>query len=292
VSTSIEIAARSSGTRAYAACQQSRQARVIGVTSRGLYLLAPPQHIVFVSFERQRSPLTINLDRAFDQLRTIEVGATAQLSSTRLIFPAIEFSIFLPANAVWHCPLPLVALRSRAEQRQTLRTIAAGVLPRADSTGWAALLPGLADWPDASPLSAEHSALLDRLIGLRRAVQTGAPQQIIAGLTSVLGQGRGLTPSGDDLAIGLLLMLNRWYTARDWTEVNRTVIEMAYRTTTTISANLIECATDGQGDERLIILVDGIATGSASIDECVACVLGWGSSSGLDALIGMALAVS
>jgi hypothetical protein len=209
-----------------------------------------------------------------------------------LIFPAIEFSISLSVNTVWHCPLPLSASRSRAEQRQTLRTIAASVLPRADNTGWAALLPGLADWPDASPLSAEHSALLDRLLGLRRAVQTGGPQQISDGLTSVLGQGRGLTPSGDDLAIGLLLMLNRWYTERDWTEVNRTVIEMAYRTTTTISANLIECAADGQGDERLIILVDGIATGSTSIAECVACVLGWGNSSGLDALIGMAIAVS
>ena len=74
--------------------------------------------------------------------------------------------------------------------------------------------------------------------------------------------------------------------------MNRAVIEAAYRATTTISANLIECAAAGQGDERLITVVDGIATGSASIDECVECVLDWGSSSGIDALVGMAIAVT
>ena len=61
---------------------------------------------------------------------------------------------------------------------------------------------------------------------------------------------------------------------------------------TTISANLIECAIDGQGDERLIAAGDSIIVGSTAIDECVAGLLDWGSSSGIDALIGMALASS
>jgi hypothetical protein len=73
--------------------------------------------------------------------------------------------------------------------------------------------------------------------------------------------------------------------------LNRAVIEAAYRVTTTISANLIECAADGQGDERLVTVADGIVTGRPAIEECVECVLEWGSSSGLDALAGMAIAL-
>jgi hypothetical protein len=57
------------------------------------------------------------------------------------------------------------------------------------------------------------------------------------------------------------------------------------------AANLIECAADGQGDERLVTVADGIATGSAPIDTCVDCLPVWGSSSGIDALAGMAIAV-
>jgi hypothetical protein len=285
----LECGAVSTGEKAWESCVRQSPARVIGVTSRGVFLLVPPQRIIFVSIERYRSPLTINLDRSWDRLCAIEVGAAAQFSATRLIFPSIEFSISLLEDVVWRCPSPGVVSRSRMEPLQTVRMIAECVLAQRGGDGLAALLPILLEWPDAAPLSAEQSALLDRLIALRHAVQVGDNAALLTGLTGLSGQGRGLTPSGDDVVIGLVLMLNRWHTERDWAEVNRTVIEAAYRTTTTTSANLIECAADGQGDERLITVVDGITAGSASIDECVECVLGWGSSSGTDALVGMAI---
>ena len=86
-------------------------------------------------------------------------------------------------------------------------------------------------------------------------------------------------------------MLNRWQRSNAWRDLNQRVIEAAYQRTTTISANLIECAADGQADERLMKVVDGIVTGTPSIDECVNCILDWGNSSGIDALAGMAVAV-
>lgn len=262
---------------------------MIGVTSRGLFLLASTQRIVYVSFERYRSPSTINLDRSGDRLRVVEAGAAAQFSEARLIFPATAIAVVLSADLVWQCPPPILTARPRVEQLQTLRAITEGVLACGRSAGLAAVLPHLTNMPDGSLPPAEHAALLDRLLALRRAVQTGDYQRMIDSLTSLLGQGRGLTPSGDDMVIGLLLMLNRWHPDGDWARVNRVVIETAYRVTTTISANLIECAADGQGDERLITVVDGITAGSASPAECVKSVLDWGSSSGIDALTGMAL---
>jgi len=286
------IPAVSIGSAAWRALTPDCTARVIGFSSRGVFLLVPPQHIVFVSGERYRSPLTINLDRSDDRLRAVEVGAMARFSDTRLIFPSIAFSISLAEDVVWQCPSATGAARPSAERVRTLRAIAEGVLAQRGHDGLAALLPTLLGWPATAPLSAEQSALLDRLSAVRRAMRVGDVSALLAGLTSLLGQGRGLTPSGDDVLIGLLLMLNRWHLDRDWAVMNRSLMEAAYRVTTTISANLIEWAASGQGDERLIAVVDGIATGTTSIDECVDCVLDWGSSSGSDALVGMTVAVT
>jgi hypothetical protein len=289
------VAASSIGAEAWRRAGSACALRVIGLTARGVFLLAPPQQVVFVSTEHYRSPLTINLDRSCEHLGRLAVGAAAQFSGTRLIFPAIEFAISLSEHVVWHCPLPDTALRPPAEQRQTAQAIGAGVLAQRGEDGLAALLPILLDQPAISPLSAEQSALLDRLMTLRGAVQANDTPAVIAGLSGLLGQGRGLTPSGDDVVIGLLLMLARSLRLKSQAgseNMLKHVVAAAYQQTTTISANLIECAASGQGDERLIAMVDGILTGAPSIDECVEGALDWGSSSGIAALAGMALAVA
>jgi hypothetical protein len=70
------------------------------------------------------------------------------------------------------------------------------------------------------------------------------------------------------------------------------VIDVAYQRTTTLSANLIECAAQGEADERLISVVDGIMTGEPSVADCAKYILDWGSSSGIDALVGMAIVLT
>jgi hypothetical protein len=106
--------------------------------------------------------------------------------------------------------------------------------------------------------------------------------------------GEGLTPSGDDFVVGLLLVLNRWKNMRnfasDLQQLNLLVTEAAYRKTTTLSANLIECATFGESDERLLNVVDCVLTGKPQESECVSCLLELGASSGVDILVGMAVA--
>jgi hypothetical protein len=293
-SISSSIFATSVGVAAWRAVASERAVRVIGVTTRGLFLLAPPMQIIFVSFERYRSPLTITLDRSGDPLRAVEAGAEVRFSNARLIFPATALSVSLAEDKVWQCPPPVGAARPRTAQRQTLQAIVEGVLEQRGDAGLAGLLPNLLGWPDLSPLSAEQYVLLDRLMVLRRAVRANDNPAIIASLLGLIGQGRGLTPSGDDVSIGLLLMLARSQRVNSLAgseNMLKHVVEAAYQKTTTISANLIECAASGQGDERLIAMVDGILTGAPSIDKCVEGALDWGSSSGIDALAGMAVAL-
>jgi hypothetical protein len=154
------------------------------------------------------------------------------------------------------------------------------------------LLAPFLDLPFSGPLSSDHTALLNILRILQQAVRENDVPSAQTSIDRLLGRGDGLTPAGDDCVLGLLLMLNRWQANRDWSRLNRAAINAAFQKTTTLSANLIGCAAEGQADERLLNVVDGIVTGQPTIRECVDCALSWGNSSGIDALVGMAIAVS
>ena len=299
------ISAVGIGATAWCVAATGCAARVMGIASRGVFLLAPSQQVIFVSSERYRSPLTINLDRFCDRLFAVEVGAAAHFSATRLIFPSIEFAISFSEDAVWQCPPPSGVARPRVDQLQTAQAIADGVLARRGIDGLASVLPAVLGSVVAPALSAEQTVWVGQLLAVRQALRANDAAAVLTGLSGMLGQGRGLTPSGDDVVVGLLLMLARSsrlnLQAGSALRMNsqagsenmlKHVVAAAYQRTTTLSANLIECAADGQGDERLITVADGIVTASASIDKCVEGLLGWGSSSGIAALVGMVIPLS
>jgi len=108
---------------------------------------------------------------------------------------------------------------------------------------------------------------------------------------SFLGLGSGLPPSGDDFILGLLLSINCWSDLfphnNKLSTLNEEIVEAAYKRTTTLSANLIECAALGLADERLIQAVDCLATGINNRDEIIPGLLSWGNTSGIDAFVGM-----
>jgi len=120
--------------------------------------------------------------------------------------------------------------------------------------------------------------------------------ELLPALHPLLGQGSGLTPSGDDIILGFLLALSRWghilSPNLDLQALQQPLISQAYRRTTLLSANLIECAASGQADERLVLALDGIFTGQLDGVDCAALLLGWGNSSGCDALVGMGIAIN
>ena len=67
------------------------------------------------------------------------------------------------------------------------------------------------------------------------------------------------------------------------------LLERAYAHTTTLSANLIECASRGQTDERLVETLDGLLCGDPDAPACARRLQSWGHSSGVAALVGMIL---
>src|SRR4030065_2122377 len=65
------------GTSAQEELAQTREASVIGKTSRGLFLHLASDWVAFLSFEQFRGPLTLNLRENSDALAGLEIGAHA-----------------------------------------------------------------------------------------------------------------------------------------------------------------------------------------------------------------------
>jgi hypothetical protein len=250
---------------------------------------------MFISCEQYRGPLTITLCGPMGHLHDLQPGTLARVSERNLVLPDARAAISTRLIEAWHglspphvpCPIPqrleslaCLAQRSipdtaRSEQSDTLQA-----LLHLAATG-------------REPLGPASSDLSTALL-LRQAIRNGDTSEVAALMCSLLGKGPGLTPSGDDFVAGLLLGLSRWRNAVEFSGdlryVNRQVVRTAYEQTTTLSANLIECATTGQSDERLVNVVDGIFTGKLREPECVSSLLAWGGSSGASALAGMVLA--
>jgi hypothetical protein len=284
------------GCLAYQAIRQELNASVIGSTLHGIFLLTPGKHVIFISYQAYRSPLTITLNNPTEKLRQVQPGMEARLSPDRIDIYAAGIEVTLAGTPTWTPPLPIEEPGSREECLQRLKQTIQLVVKANVEIGFGSFLLPLLDTEWAGVLPDEPPNLLTEIRRLEQALREGSPQKMLAILIQrLLGLGRGLTPSGDDFIMGLLLVVNRWPhlfgPLPGLAELNRQVVEKAYSITTSISANLIESATLGYGDERLISALDGIVTGSLSAEECAGNLLALGASSGVDALVGITAGV-
>jgi len=291
-----EIQAKCVGRIALEVLAEDQTAAVIGTTSQGVFVRSASGWVIFCSFDAYRGPLTVTMAEPPDQLRLTQPGSLAGISSGRLMFPAIGLSIQARQGAVWQ-PAPVSsAPRPVPEQLSTLDHLAREAVARRGDVGFSALLPHLLGLAERGDIHRDQETVLQSVLLVRRALGERDVAAVVDGLSGLLGVGRGLTPSGDDLIIGLLLVLNRWrvgsWPHSELRRLNQEVTRAAYRRTTRLSANMIECAALGEADERLVALADCIFVGDPPESACVSRVLGWGASSGTDALTGMAVAVT
>ena len=153
---------------------------------------------------------------------------------------------------VWSAPpRPPQALPADQRQQRLNQVLAqAQVAKQVDSL---AALQAVRSGQAADQLSPDAMRFYPHLA--RLATQSANPPDPLE-LAGLLGMGAGLTPSGDDILLGLLLALTRWgdVLAPGWDApaFTRALLTLAYAKTTTLSANLIECASQGQADERLV----------------------------------------
>lgn len=215
-----------------------------------------------------------------------------QLTPDTIVLPSVDISIDLRHTPIWTAaPAPMLALTEN-QRRGLLAEVTKLIAARAGNDPGAILLFLLGP-VEKTDLSAEQGTLLVYASGLRTALVSRQMSRVTDAASRLLGYGRGLTPSGDDLLTGLLLALNRWtqyqYSRDQLHEINTRLVNIAYTQTTSLSANLIAAAAQGQADERLVTALDALLTAALPPTEIAHRLLSYGSSSGIDALLGMAL---
>ena len=293
----LSIETKSIGNIAIEVLAEDQAASVISSISRGIYIKSSSRWLVFISHEGFRSPLTITLKEAIPLRNPIQAGSAVNFTSGQLLIPEVGITITTDASNVWK-PAPRQKFsEDNAERKKRLNYFTEKIMLRKPGAGFSPLLPGLLKLPDEKQAISDALApKYENIIQLQRAIQAGKLPTIGKILCDFLGFGEGLTPSGDDFVLGVLLCLNRWKDVlspdEDLGSLNQLVVDTAYQATTTLSANLIECAALGEGDERLIKVIDFLMCGGLQKDEIATDLLNWGSSSGVDAFVGMATAAT
>lgn len=272
-------------------------ASVVGNTSKGIYLKISNKWLNFISFEPYNSPLTIVLNEGNTYLQNLSVGTPLQVVRGNLVVPEMGLTIIIRDSRVWYTPPPTAYPVSRSELRSTVEAFLEEVMTRYEVEGLHYLLPVLHNESVQRPPGIKiHNLSLDAISILKEYLVQRNTEMLHRTLSGYLGVGGGLTPSGDDFLVGLLLSLNRWkdmlWYGEGLLETNAFITKAAYQQTTTISANLIECATIGEADQRLIAVLDCLMTQEPCTAEIISNLLDWGHSSGVDTLLGMLTALS
>ena len=278
------------GYRAEHALSTSDSASVIGVTSRGIFLKTNVDWIIFLSFENFRGPMTINLLGDVSPLKNLTQGELVQVSSNLITVPRHNFRFTLDSTSIWQ---PLVVEPGTYDPKNLISRLIAfaqDAYANKAGAGLSGTLPALLDFSNEKDVASDNDVLK-----FHNRIQCSDLVESLGILENLVGRGSGLTPAGDDFVIGLLLTLNRWHTVLDYIDlpnINKQLVETAYAKTTTLSANLVECAAEGQADERLIAAIDFLMTGEGDREQILAELLNWGNSSGVDALVGMVVVLT
>ena len=284
----VIIPAVSLGKFAKGLLHQQENAVHAGISSHGLYLRPPEDTILFLSFEKFRGPLTVNINPKHGAIPEIKSDSLVFLSPAKITFPEEGIQINLENAEVWNASVPSGKLpaetsRSRLEStiEQTLR-----LTERNNSQDlFNSVLPGNTIHIPDIPGFDHH--LTQFLAALEQNKSSMGGEE----LSSLLGLGSGLTPLGDDLILGVILTLNRWgqvlIPGQGLEELNDNLLINAKEKTTALSASLLSCAIEGAADERLLAVLDSFFSGDESSPRDLDNLLKWGSSSGIGVLAGM-----
>ncbi len=204
----------------------------------------------------------------------IQMGAAAEFQAGLIGFPEAEILIATGHLAGWMVKEPGGV--NEAGHPQPAAGSGGGVGGvRRQAKGGTAFYRAWTGISEAVEL-AEPLAEINRVLTeFKAAVSAGDEEGAAVRLGHLLGKGEGLTPSGDDLVVGLLLAARRYPRCCDPLLANpawvQRILRLARQKTTWLGACLVESAAEGQADERLVIGLDGIVTGHPGPEKQPGC---------------------
>ena len=288
------------GSFAHKILQRGTKGIVTGISSRGIFLQPEDDLTLFLSREKFRGPLTINLGGDLSSLQNIQAQTPINFKPSVINFPDENLTLNLPQMSPQDPGLPAGSNKlttARIAEISKMIPIPAGgneFLPLIEmaSTGKTKPLPGVPGFSDK----------LDLVLNTGKIFQIYLQAESLANL---LGLGPGLTPLGDDFILGVLLTLNRWghllspdlagfqtgdslsHPNQTLKTLNQDILEQAWDKTTRLSASLLTCAAAGAADDRLLKVLDSFFLEVNLAQEDLNNLLQWGNSSGIAVLAGM-----
>lgn len=265
---------------------------VFSLITRGVFLLLSNEKMVFLSFEDKCGPLKLNLSGKHLSKPRFVLREDGQINSTTLIFDQSNTCISLDHSKIWEPP-NANSLKTNIDR---LDSRLMSMIKRILGSNNPSLLKNYLYYSTGVIHNNECGDNNEKINLILSDVQFQISRTNFITLANtlkpLLGWGRGLTPSGDDFIIGVILTLNRWghifHFHSPIKYLNQEIIRFAYKMTTTISANLIECATMGAADERIIRGLDYLILGNDDELQVIRNFSEWGNSSGFDTFVGIA----
>jgi Protein of unknown function (DUF2877) len=282
-----QIKATLVGNYAHESLQSNSEGKVMGATSRGIFLLLGNKTL-FLTTDTHHSPFNISFSLGSPLPQDIISGDPVFFSHEELLIPSREVTISLQDVPIWTPPLPAQIVNSIPDQEINARKIL-DILKILDLKKGYLFLDNRSslDTPEQSKIRRFASAFLRSF----RANDLNACLEISSHL---FGLGTGLTPSGDDWLTGFFLYQICTDIAR---KISRPFIaglgpEMiygAYKKTTTVSANRLEAAQKGWSEELFLSCINYLFDPTSGDPQALAEGLyNFGHSSGVDTFIGIA----
>ncbi len=262
-----------------------------GITSRGIFLETNSQCILFLSSEKFKGPLNINLDPGSLNLsKLLEIHENGFITAQGSLYFPGKLTIRTTGARIWSAAELRKGLHPKEfalADSQLIQQVSKKIDDRNSLLEGVVLMFSGVDLAGNLPIDHDLRINLENLFtSLLRGDHVGTK----AAVDFFIGRGSGLTPSGDDLILGLLFSLFclQNYHALNLDGIKNSIAESTPRTTK-ISACLITCAGIGEVDERLARSFEVLVNNNHPNQRVVTGLLGWGNSSGIDALAGMAL---
>lgn len=263
---------------------------VLATFDRSLYLDLDGRIVAAASADLSRGPITITLNRP-GPLPAVTAAAPVQLTAGLLRIG--DLAVDLREATLWDPTLPTGVAFVRAGDASTAsRAIVVDELlaaaPDESIVGLLGPRRGSPRRTDPGPLLSALSRGLDAIgAWLSGRLDASAATAIVA--REVAGRGPGLTPSGDDLLLGIMLgagVLPGVCGLREARQVRELLASATMPHTTRISSAYLDAARHGWAGEPWHALIGALAGPADSLRSAVRQLLRIGETSGADALTG------
>lgn len=264
-------------------------ANVCGNTSKGLFAVTYKKRVLYISHQTFKGPLTININGNLPAHQTRSHDTHLLLSPNRIKFIQSSLEIRInPQTHVW-TPMILNKMDFNLEALINRSKLIEHEMVSQHSNNQSNFISCIHRNKTIQDQAKENQTNI--INNLRSSLSSRNKVATLESLSSLIGFGEGLTPSGDDFICGFLLAAHAWkeilFPGFAVQKTIRKITELAWKKTTAISANLIACAACGTADERIIHCIEWLNRGDHSLGQIIKELPTYGSSSWLDTLTGM-----